>query len=92
MSGMSSLMRYIPSHLVYLVDVSGHSASFAVGMPDVVVECPPLDTDPLYDGSYQVGLACCVSVCDCLVPGLRQALVVHIIVCNVCVRVLVIVI
>ena len=31
----------------------GHAASIGVGRPDVVVDCPPDDNAPLYDGSYQ---------------------------------------
>ena len=35
------------------IDVPGHAAAFAVGRPDVVVDCKPDDSAPNYDGSYQ---------------------------------------
>lgn len=39
--------------VVVEVDMPGHAASWAVGRPDVVVDCPPDDTNSLFDGSYQ---------------------------------------
>ena len=35
------------------IDMPGHAASWAIGRPDVVVDCAPDNGAPLYDGSYQ---------------------------------------
>ena len=41
-------IRVIPE-----IDMPGHAASFGIGRPDVVVDCKPDDSAPLYDGSFQ---------------------------------------
>jgi hexosaminidase len=39
--------------VVVEIDMPGHAASWAIGRPDVVVDCPPDNSAPLFDGSYQ---------------------------------------
>ena len=41
-------MRILPE-----IDMPGHAASIAVGHPELVIDCTPDDSAPLYDGSYQ---------------------------------------